>query len=143
MLRDGSDDAVQNGVVPFPSHSQVAGTVIEDVCEGLLLASTMAALCAGDLFVASCLLRAHRQQIQPSPVYKPVLVERQERSSVCEVVGVTVKGDGVEGPALVIRAFDIGQVACSKCLLQHLEGPLPLGPAEVVVASVEDSRVWC
>ena len=77
VLRDGSDDAVQNGVVPFPSHSQVTGTVIEDVCEGLLLASTMAALCAGDLFVALCLHSAHRQQIQPSPVYKPVLVERQ------------------------------------------------------------------
>ena len=54
-----------------------------------------------------------------------------------------MKGDGVEGPALVTRAFDIGQVACSKCLLQHLKGLLPLGPAEVVVASVENSRVWC
>ena len=51
--------------------------------------------------------------------------------------------EGVKSPALVTRVFDVGQMACSECLLQHLKGLLPLEPAEVVVAGVEDSRVWC
>ena len=75
VLWDCSDDALQDRVVPVPNHPQVVGTVIEDVCKGLLLPPTMTAQGAGDLLVAPCLHGAHRQQVQPSLVYVPVLIK--------------------------------------------------------------------
>ena len=115
--------------------------VIEDVRQGLLLPSTSATQGGWHWPVAAGLHSAHRQEIQPCLVDEPILVKREECTSIGKKGVVWVEGEGIEGPALVTGAFDGIQVACPNDVLHHLKGPLPLMPGEMVIGGVQDGRL--
>ena len=118
ILADGSDDSVKDGVMTFPDQASTGEAVVEHMPKRLLLNS---ALPAGGIPhppqpLGHC---SHWQQIQPGSESELVLGKGDVSASRDPVARGRVKGDAVEGPALIRAGKHLLETSSFLGPLQH------------------------